>query len=245
MLPEKLADFIAALFHEDDNTMQLFDSDKGLAIHRNHYQATLLRTLESHYPMTLTLLGSPFFANLANDYIAHYPSLSPKLNDYGAYFFDFIATHPSILPIHYVADIAKLEWLCHALPRLDTTSPPDLSLLDLTTLNDETLHVVCDTAVQLISSNYPLLEIIDYCQTPEEENLNLTEKPCYLLIIKTKNGCSFISLSKSEYWFMHALMHDIPLRMALNNTLKEDNTFQLEHTLLKLAALNVIHVSIN
>lgn len=246
MLPEKLADFIAVLFHEDDNTMHLFDSDKGLSIHRNNYQATLLRTLENHYPMTLKLLGNPFFANLANDYIAHYPSLSPELNDYGAYFFDFIATHPSILPIHYVADIAKLEWLCHQLPRLDTASPPDLSSLDLIArLYNETLQVECNAAVQLMSSNYPLLTLIDYCQTPQEEDLTLTEKPCYLLIIKTKNGCSFISLSESEYGFMHALMHDIPLNLALSNTLKHDNTFQLEHTLIKLIALNVIRLSIN
>lgn len=86
-----------------------------LRIYQNNIESNLVKTLKNTYPLITKLLGDDFFQTTACHYIAYYPSRSGNLHDYGEYFSDFLAEHPPVKHLCYLAEVALFEWSCHTL----------------------------------------------------------------------------------------------------------------------------------
>lgn len=244
LLENALADFIELLFVERENNTHRLISNQLLSVHYNNYFYNLTRALYTHYPMTAKILGKTLFISICKEYIHNYPSQYPDLNEYGAYFAAFLHhQHHTTLP-PYIADIATLEWICHALPMVEEVQWIDPAILEID-LAQSDLLIEFSQAMQLFSSSYPLLKLTTYCQQPNDTPFLLTPEPCTLLIMKTKDGCSFTEMSPAEFHFLSCVLEEIPLAKALEETLKQEPTFQLADTLIKcaqLSAINKVHI---
>ena len=66
------------------------DPLKRFAIHRRHYEASLVRALSEKFPATVWLAGSAFVTAAAQDFIRQLPPSAPCIAEYGESFPDFL-----------------------------------------------------------------------------------------------------------------------------------------------------------
>ena len=104
-LADRQRRFLDALYAEHE-------PQGALAIHRRNLLANLHGALAQAYPVVERLVGGAFFREAAERYTRLHPSRSGDLHRYGDAFADFLATYPHARELPYIADVARLEWLC-------------------------------------------------------------------------------------------------------------------------------------
>ena len=86
------------------------DAEKRLAIHRRHYETSLVTALLTKFPATAWLAGAPFIAQAARRFIQEQPPMRPCIAEYGDGFPQFLSTCPSADRVPYLRAFAELEW---------------------------------------------------------------------------------------------------------------------------------------
>src|SRR6516225_2835516 len=79
-------------------------------IYRRAIFANYRKAMAATYPTVQRLVGDAIFASTVEAYVRAHPSASGDLNDYGDTFAGFLAQHPQIAAVHYLPDLARLEW---------------------------------------------------------------------------------------------------------------------------------------
>ncbi|WP_371348192.1 DUF2063 domain-containing protein [Ancylobacter sp. IITR112] len=79
------------------------------AVYRNNVHVGLARALAQRFPVTEKLVGSAFFAGMAQAYVRQHKPASPLILAYGDDFPDFIAGFAPADDVPYLADVARLE----------------------------------------------------------------------------------------------------------------------------------------
>jgi putative DNA-binding protein len=87
-----------------------FDPRKRLAIHRRHYEASLVTALLGKFPATAWLVGTPFVEQHARAYVHQHTPHAPCIAEYGADFPEFLSMHPGAERIPYLRAFGELEW---------------------------------------------------------------------------------------------------------------------------------------
>ena len=82
---------------------------QALAVHRNTATKAAADALSANYPVVAALVGELSFAGLAADYVETFPPSDPRLCFYGDGFDRFIAEHPALADLSYLAEVARLE----------------------------------------------------------------------------------------------------------------------------------------
>src|SRR5262245_54741193 len=67
------------------------DPSTRLAIHRRHYQASLVTALLEKFPAVTWLVGATFMQEAARAFVRRHPPAAPCIAEYGADFPDFLA----------------------------------------------------------------------------------------------------------------------------------------------------------
>jgi hypothetical protein len=158
--PEPIAAFASALWATDKAVPDGLLPAARFAIHRNNVYASLIGCLEARFPVIGRLLGEDCFRQCARIFVEASPPRSPVLMEYGVDFAGFMASFAPLQELHYLADVARLEWMRHvalhgaeALP-LDRSTlaavPPDLM---------PSLVLALHPTVEILSSGYPILSI--------------------------------------------------------------------------------------
>src|SRR5271154_2764357 len=80
------------------------------AIHRRHYQTSLIKALLEKFPATIWLVGSRFVTEAARIFVAKHPPGAPCIAEYGEEFPAFLATCQGADLVPYLQAFAKLEW---------------------------------------------------------------------------------------------------------------------------------------
>ncbi len=200
----------------------------NLQIYRNNTESSLLRTLTATYPLLSKLLGEDYFAYAAKTYVEQYPSRSSNLHDYGKYFANFLKTFAPIDEFPYLPTVAEFEWICHRLHFASDANTFDLSLLSNVTPADyHRLYFELHPASNLLASDYPLLEIIDFCQKEPDTLLNLTQGPHYLQIIRRHLDIVLVPLTHCDFVFLQMLQDGMPVKAALSAALMINPSFNL------------------
>lgn len=81
-----------------------------LDVYANMYFFRLLDVLRDDYPNLVKLLGDAHVHNLATDYLAACPSVSPSIRHVGGRLAEFLAGHDLGRRFPGAADLARLEW---------------------------------------------------------------------------------------------------------------------------------------
>jgi Putative DNA-binding domain len=81
-----------------------------LAIHRRHYEVSLVTALMNRFPATVWLMGSDFVAQAARSFVHRRPPSVPCIAEYGVDFPDYLATCAGAGRAPFLSAFAALEW---------------------------------------------------------------------------------------------------------------------------------------
>jgi uncharacterized protein len=134
--------------------------EERLSVYADGYVARIRESLKEVYEAVHFVLGDERFNWFCRDYAFHFPSHHYNLNFAGIYLPEFLAGHEHLKQFPFLSDLAKLEWLIwkafHAFdgPPLNPEALKNISADDW-----ETLKLVFQPSVSLISSSYSILDI--------------------------------------------------------------------------------------
>ncbi len=86
------------------------EAAKRLAIHRRHYETSLVTALLGKFPATAWLVGTPFLTAAARQFVREHSPSAPCIAEYGEMFPAFLVTRPRADGVPYLRSFAELEW---------------------------------------------------------------------------------------------------------------------------------------
>jgi len=129
-------------------------------VYRNNVHGSLVRVLESTYPILLRLLGAQYFQQLANAFVARALPHDPVLHEYGGEFAAFIEQRDDLDNLPYLADVARVEWAQNrAYHAADAEPLTPGALADTTADLLPDAQLVLHPSVQLLRSRWPVFSI--------------------------------------------------------------------------------------
>lgn len=193
-------------------------AEERLAVYRNNAFHNLREALRAVYPVVERLVGEPFFARAADDYVRAFPSRSGDLHLFGSQFADFLAALPAASALGYLPDTARLEWLVHEVFHGAEHAP--LAPQRLTQVPEQRyaslvfrLHPAC----RLLNSIYPVHRIWEVNQ-PEWEGdqaVHLEAGGVALLVRRSATyGTDLQPLEVGEFVFLAAIARGLTLAQA-------------------------------
>ncbi len=220
-----------------------YSLDTGIEVYRNNYRGNLQDALAGAYPVIGQLVGEDFFHMLARDYISQHASRTANLFDYGAELDEFLAAYVPARSLAYLPDVAKLEWACHvAYFVADTPSFVISRLARVATDDYPSLLLHVHPACRIVPSNYPITAIWQAHQSVADNDfhIDLASGPSIALINRKDDVVNVSELTEDEACWLAAIMRGRSFGEATNTTLARFPHFNLQATLLKLVALDVL-----
>jgi hypothetical protein len=81
-----------------------------LAVHRRHYEASLVQAILRRFPGVVWLVGEAFTRAAARDFVRWFPPAAPCIAEYAEGFPDFLARRAEAERLPYNRWFARLEW---------------------------------------------------------------------------------------------------------------------------------------
>jgi len=138
-------------------------TEQRLAIYRRTGLHARLSALQAIFPVCRTILGPRTFDTLARDYAAEYPSRQTDLNKDGEHFAafaeDVVQRTEALHPFLYLADLARLEWLWHAVYYRPDDPLFDAPLFARQSAHADELVPTLSHSLELMRSDYPVHRI--------------------------------------------------------------------------------------
>ncbi len=204
------------------------DPGERLAIHRRHYEGSLVRALLDKFPATTWLIGSPTMHAAARAFAHLHPPTSPCIAEYGESFPVFLAGHEGSRRLAYLRWFAELEWrLVHAAIAIER---PALDLQRLANHGDRLpdLKLVAQPGLTYLASPWPVDDLMKFYLTdaaPEQHRLSAVA--IWLEICGSRGAFRFDRLDRGEFLFREALVNGIALGAAAERALDADEEFDV------------------
>lgn len=220
--------------------------ERQVEIYQHNVLANLTNTLASIYPVVKNIVGDDFFNEAAHQFVAAYPSRSGDLHQYGLAFADFLETYPYIGELTYLADTARLEWRWHLAFHAADSDTFDVTQLQTIASEDwQALKFVLSPSLSLLTSEYPLLQIWLFNQPDYAGNWQIDweiDRTHFLVsrIDRDSRGVVIRELSAAEYTMLAALRAKSTMGSAVEATLREDESFDLQQFLVDCIESQVI-----
>lgn len=175
-------------------------SDPGprVAVYRNNVQRSLINALAQTFPVTEQLVGAAFFQAMAACFVQRHPPNSPILSHYGAEFPAFVAQFEPVAQLHYLPDLARLEFARVLAYHAGDTDPIDqetigraLAMPEMLPLMQLQLH----PSVQTIASSHGIVSLWQAHQHEgEQESVDITQDESVLVL---RHGLDVLVLQES------------------------------------------------
>ncbi|MGO9635012.1 MAG: putative DNA-binding domain-containing protein [Steroidobacteraceae bacterium] len=214
-----------------------------LAVYRNNVHANFLDSLRSSYPAIRRLVGEDYFRQAARDYHRENPSRNGDLLHVGRGFPAHLAKlHPTD-QYRYLADVARLEWLCE-----ESLLAAEHAALDLERLRGVapcaygTLRFEMHPALRLFESPFPALRIweANVASDAEPEPIDLDAGADCLAITRVELKLTFHRLSRGEFSLLDSLRGGDDFSEALEHAGACDEAFDAGAALRRFVAAQAI-----
>ncbi len=202
-----------------------------LRIYENSVTATLTAALRDSYPGVLALVGEAFFGVMAARYLRQHPSTCGNLQRFGAALADFIADMPEAGALHYLADVARLDWRRQLAALAADAAPVDATrTAEVVTVAPERLRIQLHPSLQRLRSDYAVLTLWQWCQAPADEAPRVDEGELVLLW-RDGSDVAMAAIDPATFRCIEMLAggHDVAASWA--DARKVDNKFDLESCL--------------
>lgn len=188
---------------------------RRLAIHRNHFAATLTEGLGGIFEATRALLGPDFFDAFTRRFIRAHPPREPSLFRYGAAFPDALLAAPGLADHGYVIDVARLEWAMHE--SFHAPAAPKLEATRLTALPAEQISGAVlqpHPTVRMIQAAFPVDVFWRGARDNAVDGAMLEGAPTFLLLSRPDLDVEMAPLTAAGFAFLTALFDGQPIAYA-------------------------------
>jgi hypothetical protein len=243
--------FAADLWGDDAHRMQGLILDDQLSaerrfnVYRNNFQSSLIDALAATYPVVKQLVGSEFFGFMADRYIRANPSRSGNLHNLGYALADFLSGFRAVSELPYLADVARVEWACHAVFHASAAAPFEPTALDQANVTTyPQLRFNLGPACRMLSSPYPIFRIWKVNQDgyTGDQNVELDDGPESVLAVRPELDVELWQLDPAEAALLGSLASGKCLDEAVQASLKHSRDFNLQVVLAKYFASGVLVV---
>ena len=165
-------------------------------------------SLRSTYPAIWRLVGEDYFRQTALKFQRSHPSRSGDLTHAGRGFAEHLAALHGDDQYRYLADIARLEWLCQEALLGAEHAPLDLERLRAVAPSDyDALRFKLHPTLRLYQSAYPALRIweANAASEAEPEPIDLDAGGDRLALMRRGLRLTFLAVSRGEYAFLEAV----------------------------------------
>ena len=183
------------------------DPERRLAIHRRHYESSLVTAIRTKFPATAWLVGSPFLDDAAKKFARQHPPATPCIAEYGEEFPGFLSTHPSAARVPYLYSFAELEWhLGQAAIAVDrpTLAFEGFSRFDMNTLMDTRLAL--QAGLRYLYASWPVDDLMKlYLSETAPSEYRLAPADVWLEVRGARGEFQINRLDLAEFVFRKAI----------------------------------------
>ncbi|MEZ5889842.1 MAG: DNA-binding domain-containing protein [Xanthobacteraceae bacterium] len=199
-----------------------------LAIHRRHYEDSLVSAIGEKFPATTWLIGSTAMHAAASAFVRRHPPTAPCIAEYGENFPRFLAERDELSGLAYLRWFAELEWLLvHAAIAIDR---PPLSMQSLADHRDHLVDVqlVGQPGLRYLASPLPVDDLMKlYLMDAAPEQYTLSAAEVWLEICGARGAIRFNRLERGEFLFRQAVASGTSLGSAAERALEADESFDI------------------
>ena len=144
---------------------------RRFSVYRNNVIDSLIKALQTGFPVISQLLGEQNFKNIASLFVRQHPPENPVINQYGDLFPTFLEGFEPLEHLPYLADTARLELaLRRSYHAADSAfvHPSEFEALSPEALNLAQLRIAPHAF--LIRSCWPIYSVWQYNTTPNAPN---------------------------------------------------------------------------
>ena len=238
-----LQDYLADAIISDNTDMitpfikntDSISTGERIAVYQNNYRHNLTNILTQTYPVILKLIGQDCFASVISQFIKIYPPKCANLNVYGGDFSDFVSTLDILKPLHYLPDMARLEWCMNQA----YFANDDISITAYQAQNMGIDHFLscnlslCDN-VDIITSQYPIYDIWHFCTQDNSENpLDINASGQNILVNRVNYQANIQNISSDDYKIFDGIKNGQTLEFCFEHILNENPDFDISHFLIR------------
>lgn len=210
-------------------------------VYQNNAREGFIKTLATSYPVVEQLVGSDCFRTLAQDYARRYPSVSGDLGDFGDRFATLLDAMYDGGEFSYLADVARVEWLCEL-----ARSAADADVADLVALQQQAGEAFAEMqfelhpAARLFASSYPVFSIWRAHQTEVVESVDMRVGAEQLLVMRRDGEVELQLLASAEFALLRSLAEGMPLLAAVDAVVATHDDGAAIAALQRIAGLGVL-----
>lgn len=215
--------------------------NKRIGVYQNNLVQSLSKVIRQSFPLVEKLTGEEFSRQMATLFVRSHTPADGHINHYGEEYPEFIENFVPAQTLPYLPDIARLEWAIN-----EAAYAKDDNALDPAALSSELSQRNHDTAelswlclrdnVQLMSSDYPLLAIKEFCEndgTTSAPDMNTT-KPSYILVHRPDLYVQCVSIDQDLFEFLRITTNQNTASNELETFLAERTNRSIADILLEL-----------
>ena len=199
-------------------------AERFLAIYRNSVFANWSKALASTFPVVERLVGPVFFREAARQFAIAHPSHSGDLNALGTGFAQFLARYPHARDLHYLADVARLEWAYHESQQAADGEGLDFAALGRVPPEGQAdIRFRLQPAARIVESDYPILALWEANQAQRDGTPDRLEGADRVLVSRHEATTRFELLDAGDAAFLQALACSLTLAQALEGAPEDWN----------------------
>ena len=236
-------DFARCMLHGDDASRApwVLGDDRAaqiaLSIHRNNIEASLGAALAEMFPVVRRLVGDGFFAFAAHEFIRTHPPCDARVDEFGAFFADFLAAFAPARDLAYLPDVARLERLLHDAARVSDDFPIDPeSVARLAEADATRLIFDLRASFAYLASSWPVAAIWRANQADQDGTIPRQSGGSSIEVCRRNGVVEFRELAPSVFAMRAALARGSSLADALEAAVSCDETFDAPTALADLFA---------
>jgi len=245
---ENLGDLARAIVHGEAATRiaqsyQNYSAATAVDIYRNNYFGNLHDALAGVYPVIKQLVGDDFFRFMARKFAACFPSRGGNLHHYGEELAEFLTTFAAARTLPYLADVAALEWACHAAYFAQDAAEFEMfKLAEISSDDYPHLQLKLHPACRVLRSRFPIVQIWQAHQPGKscDFHIDLDSGACIALVYRKDDVVVVEDIGASFASWLQATQHGVSIGEATDATLAHHAGFDLSAALQKLLAEKIL-----
>jgi hypothetical protein len=213
-----------------------------LAIHQNHYAASLTAALRQKFPASAWLVGEHFMTAAARAYVRARPPLKPCIAEYGGGFPEFLAAWNCAPALPYLQSFAELEWAVGQVAiAVDTTA---VTWSEIAAVGTEALldcRLTLQPGTRYLRSSWRVDRLMTmYLGDAQTETFVLPEEETCIEVRGARGALSIERIDPGTFAFRTSLAERRSIGEAASAALERDAVFDAGDALRRLVESGLV-----
>lgn len=203
------------------------DATRRLAIHRRHYETSLVAALMGRFPATGWLMGTAMVESAARVFVRAQPPTAPCIAEYGRDFPKFLAGWPGSERMAWLEAFAELDWHLGrlavavdlpAITRDSVAAVPSDQLADA--------RVTVQPGTHYVEASRPVDDLIRlYLENDAPDRIELPEADVWIEVRGARGAFCFARLTRASFVFRAAIANGLSIGDSADRAWAADAAF--------------------